>query len=51
MTELGEAVAIAMIGLPKSASPMPVARQSARAPVMFRPTAVVRLGYRTTPGG
>ena len=30
-------LAIATIGLPKSASVIPVARQSARAPAMFRP--------------
>ena len=28
---------MAMIGLPKSSSPMPVARQRARAPAMLRP--------------
>ena len=30
-------LAMAMIGLPKSSSPMPVARQRARAPAMLRP--------------
>ncbi len=34
--------AIAMIGLPKSSFLSPVARQSARAPAMFRPWVVVR---------
>ncbi len=32
----------AMIGLPKSPSPMPVARQRARAPAMLRPWVEVR---------
>ena len=35
-------LAIATIGLPKSSSVMPVARQSARAPAMLRPCVVVR---------
>src|ERR1700759_915143 len=35
-------LAIATIGLPKSSSPMPVARQSARAPAMLRPWVLVR---------
>ncbi len=34
--------AIATMGLPKSASVMPVARHSARAPAMLRPWVVVR---------
>jgi hypothetical protein len=34
---------MAMIGFSKSASFMPVARQSARAPAMFRPAVDVRL--------
>ena len=35
-------LAMAMIGLPKSASFMPFARQRARAPAMLRPCVVVR---------
>ncbi|CPU64532.1 Uncharacterised protein [Mycobacteroides abscessus] len=35
-------LAIAMIGLPKSSAPMPVARQRARAPAMLRPWVDVR---------
>ena len=38
-------LAMAMIGLPKSSSFMPVARQSARAPAMLRPWVVVRERY------
>ncbi len=38
-------LAIAMIGLSKSSSVMPVARQSERAPAMFRPWVVVRERY------
>src|SRR5581483_12282200 len=38
-------LAIAMIGLPKSASVMPVARQRERAPAMLRPCVEVRLRY------
>ena len=34
--------AIAMIGLPKSSEPMPVARHRARAPAMLRPWVEVR---------
>ena len=33
---------MAMIGLPKSPSPMPVARHSERAPAMLRPWVEVR---------
>jgi hypothetical protein len=35
-------LAMAMIGLPKSPSPMPVARHSERAPAMLRPWVEVR---------
>jgi hypothetical protein len=35
-------LAMAMIGLPKSPSVMPVARHSARAPAMLRPCVEVR---------
>src|SRR5581483_2987929 len=38
-------LAMAMIGLPKSASFMPVARQSPRAPAMLRPWVVVLERY------
>ena len=38
-------LAIAMIGFAKSASVMPVARQSARAPAIFLPAVDVRLRY------
>ena len=35
--ELGEGVRDSIMGLPKSSSPMPVARHRARAPAMLRP--------------
>ena len=38
-------LAMATIGFSKSASVMPVARQSERAPAMLRPCVVVRLRY------
>ncbi len=38
-------LAMAMIGLPKSSSVMPVARHRARAPAMLRPWVVRRLRY------